>query len=180
MDTLQFTQLSQNLDASVMYTFQKSETRNQRLSLLASYQQSADEQGGISLPGNVSRFVNTALGYGLTLIPQNINFTTSLNGTYNYAGMVKSYTVGPMAGVTAGFFNKTLSCGFSTSYNVSMTDGEVQGKVLNLRANAAYRFWKKHNLTGNVVWQNRIIKEKKTNGITSIVAYSYSFQAIFD
>ncbi len=175
LDTLSFTQLSQNLDASVMYTFQKSEASNQRLSLLASYQQSADEQGGISLPGNVSKFVNTALGYGLTLIPQNVNVVTSLNGTYSYAGMIESYTVGPMAGITAGFFKKTLSCGFSASYNVSMTEGEVQGKVLNLRANAAYRFWKRHNLTGNVVWQNRIIKEKTTDGITSTVAYSYSF-----
>jgi hypothetical protein len=175
MDTLQFSQLSQNLDASVMYTFQKSETRNQRLNLNASYQQAADEQGGISLPGNVSRFVNSALGYGLTLIPQNVNLTASLNGTYNYYGRVESYTVGPMAGVTAAFFKKALACGLSASYNVNIYEESVQAKVLNCRANAAYRFWKKHNLTGNVVWQNRNLTSKKTYAVTATVAYAYSF-----
>jgi hypothetical protein len=175
LDTLQFTQLSQNLDASAMYTFQKSETRTQRLNLNASYQQAADQQGGISTPGNVSRFVNSALGYGITLIPQNINVTASVNGTYNYSGMVNSYTVGPMAGITTAFFNKTLSCGLSTAYNVSISDGNVQAKVLNCRANAAYRFWKKHNLNGSVVWQNRNLSTKSSYGITTTIAYSYSF-----
>ena len=175
MDTLRFTQLSQNLDASVMWTFQRNEKRSQRLNLLASYQEAADRQGGISLPGNVSRFVNSALGYGLTLIPQSINITTSINGTYSYAGMINSYTVGPMAGITAAFFKKTLSCGFSTAYNVNFTESDVQAKVVNLRANAAYRFWKRHNLNANVVWQQRDLPAKKTDAVTTTVAYSYSF-----
>jgi hypothetical protein len=175
MDTLQFTQLSQNLDAGVMYTFQKSETRNQRLNLNASYQQAADQQGGISLPGNVSRFVNSALGYGVTLIPQNINITTSINATYAYANIAESYTLGPMAGITGSFFQKVLTCGFSTSYNVNIHSGDVQAKVLNCRASAAYRFLKKHNLNANVVWQNRNLPVKTTDAVTTTVAYSYSF-----
>lgn len=174
-DTLQFTQLSQNLDASVMYTFQKSETSTQRLNLNASYQEAADQQGGISLPGNVSRFVNSALGYGLTLIPQNINITASINGTYSYAGMFTSYMVGPMAGITTSFFDKTLSCGFSTAYNVNIMEGSEQGRVLNCRANASYRFFKKHNVNANIVWQNRNLPLKTTYAITATVAYSYSF-----
>ena len=175
MDTLRFTQLSQNLDASVMYTFQKSETRNQRLNLLASYQQAADKQGEISLPGNVTRFINSALGYGLTLVPQNINVTASVNGTYNYATMLKTYTLGPMAGVTGSFLEKTLTCGLSVAYNMNFMESAVQAKVLNCRANAAYRLFKKHNLTANIVWQNRNLKAKKTDAVTTTVAYSYSF-----
>ena len=175
MDTLNFTQLSQNLDASVMYTFQKNEKRTQHLNLNASYQQAADQQGGISLPGNVSRFVNTALSYGLSLIPQNINISASVNGTYSYAGMINSYTVGPMAGITTAFFKKTLSCGFSLAYNININEGNIQAKTLNCRANAAYRFFKKHNLNANVVWQNRNLPAKSTNAVTTTVAYSYSF-----
>ena len=175
MDTLRFTQLSQNLDASAMYTFQKSEASAQRLNLNASYQEAADRQGGISLSGNVSRFLNTALGYGLTLIPQSINITTSINGTYSYAGMITSYMVGPMAGITTSFFDKTLSCGFSTSYNVNIVEGNEQGRVLNCRANASYRFWKSHNLNANFVWQNRNLPTKITYAITTTVTYSYSF-----
>lgn len=175
LDTLQFTQLSQNLDASVMYIFQKSETRTQSLNVIASYQEAADRQGEIALPGNMSRFVNSALGYSIMLIPQNINITTSINGTYSYAGLSTSYMFGPMAGISAAFFNKTLSCGFSTAYNVNIVSGNTQAKVLNCRANAAYRFWKKHNLNANVVWQQRNISEKTTDALTATVAYSYSF-----
>jgi hypothetical protein len=175
MDTLQFTQLSQNMDASAMYTFQKSEMRTQRLNLNISFQQAADRQGGISLPGNVSRFVNAALGYGLTLIPQNISITVSANGTYNYSGMVEGFTAGPMASVTGSFFKKTLSCGFSTSYNVNTHNGDVQVKVLNCRLNSTYRFLKRHNLNAGIVWQNRNLPAKSTDALTATVAYTYNF-----
>jgi len=175
LDTLSFTQLSQNLDASVMYTFQQSETRSQRLNLLVSYQEAADRQGGISLPGNVSRFANTALGYSLTLIPQNINITASINGTYNYTNFFTSYIVGPMAGITASFFDRALSGGFSTAYNVNIIDGKVQAKVWNCRANITYRFRKRHNLNANILWQNRNLPTRTTHNITTTVSYSYSF-----
>ncbi|MDR1156461.1 MAG: hypothetical protein LBL04_17290 [Bacteroidales bacterium] len=174
-DTLQFTQLSRNMDASARYTFQKSETSTQLLNLNISFQQAADRQGGIFLPGNVSRFVNAALGYGLTLIPQNISITVSANGTYNYSGMVESFTAGPVAGITGSFFKKTLSCGFSTSYNVNIHDGNVQAKVLNCRINSIYRFLKRHNLNAGVVWQNRNLPARSTNMLTTTVAYAYSF-----
>jgi hypothetical protein len=176
MDTLRFTQLSQNLDASVMYTFKKTEKQVQRLSVNASYQESADRQGGISLPGNVSRFVNAALGHGIQFIPQGIGITSSINASYNYGGVAESYTIGPMLGATASFFKKTLTTGLSSSYNVSLDGGTVRARVFNCRANAAYRIRKKHNLTAGVVWQNRdITDKKKTDAITTTLAYSYSF-----
>jgi hypothetical protein len=176
LDTLQFTQLSQNLDASVMYTFQQSETKIQRLSLNASYQETADKQGGITLSGDVSRFLNALIGYGLTLVPRNINIQTSVNGTYNYAALITSYTVGPMFGITSSFLDKTVIVGLSTSYNVNLVDKLINAKVLNCRANATYRLLKKHNFTASIVWQNRALKQKETtNAVTSTVSYSYSF-----
>ncbi|NDV78145.1 hypothetical protein [Dysgonomonas sp. 511] len=176
LDTLNFTQLSQNLDGSIMYTFKKTEKQNQRASLNLSYQTAADKQGGISIPGNVSRFVNSALGYGISFIPQGVNINSSFNASYNYGGGTESYTLGPMLGVSANLLKKTLMTGFSTSYNVNLNDEEVQAKVLNLRVNASYRILKKHSLNASFVWQNRDITSRgKTDLTTTTVSYAYSF-----
>ncbi|MDR0864224.1 MAG: hypothetical protein LBO74_04735 [Candidatus Symbiothrix sp.] len=176
LDTLNFTQLSQNLDASVMYVFQKSETKNQRLTINLSYQEAADRQGGISLPGNVSRFANSSLGYGLSFLPQGIHINSSLNASYNYGGAVESITIGPMVGATAQFLKKTLMTGFSTSYNINRSQDDIRAKVLNMRVNASYRIKKKHNMNASLVWQNRdIINRDKTDAVTTTLTYSYSF-----
>ncbi|MDR0836433.1 MAG: hypothetical protein LBN11_07650 [Tannerella sp.] len=176
MDTLRFTQLSQNLDGAITYTFKKTEKQNQRLNLNVSYQESADRQGAISLPGNVSRFLNSTLGYGIQFIPQNIHITSSLNVSYNYGGAIESYTLGPMLGATASFFKKTLTTGLSGAYNMNLDSGDIRARILSCRANASYRIKKKHHFNAHVVWQNRDIKEKrKTDAITTTVSYSYSF-----
>ena len=176
LDTLAFTQLSQNLDGALMWTFKKTEQQNQRASLNLSYQEAADKQGGISIPGNVSRFINSALGYGISFVPQGVNINSSFNTSYNYGGGAETYTLGPMVGVNANLLKKTLMTGFSTSYNVNLNGGETQAKVLNLRLSASYRILKKHNLNASFVWQNRgIVNKNKTDVTTTTVSYSYSF-----
>ncbi len=176
LDTLNYSQLSQNLDASLMYTFKNTEKQAQRMSLMASYQESADQQGGIALPGNVSRFLNIALGYGIQFIPQAVSVTSSLNSSYNYGAMIEAYTFGPTVGVTAALLKSTLSTGLSTSYNVSINDGNTQAKVFSLRANAGYRLGKRHRFTANCIWQNRNLPmSNSTYAVTSTIAYAFSF-----
>ena len=176
LDTLNFTQLSQNLDASMMFTLKRTEKQNQRLNLNLSYQEAADRQGGISIPGNVSRFMNSALGYGISFIPQGININSSFNASYNYGAGTESYMLGPMLGVSANLLKKTLMTGFSTSYNVNINEGNTQAKVLNLRFNASYRILKKHQLNASFVWQNREIVNRKTTDLTTTTfSYAYSF-----
>jgi hypothetical protein len=176
LDTLNFTQLSQNMDVSIAYNIKKSKNQNQQLSLNLSYQESADRQGGISTPGNVSRFANSSLGYVISFVPQGIDVNASLNTSYNYGAETESYTLGPTLGVTAGLLKKMLRVGFSSSYNVNVMEGETQAKVLNVRCNASYRFFKKHNLNASFIWQNRrIINRKVSDLTTTTVSYSYSF-----
>jgi hypothetical protein len=177
MDTLNYTQLSQTIDGSVTYGFKQTENHSQRLNLTISYQESADKQGEVSLQGNVSRFLNSSLIYNLSLLKRGINITASANYSYNYGGLSESHTFGPMLGITAGFLKKTLTTGFSTSYNVNMNGGHTQIKVFNVRANATFVLLKKHNISANVVWQNRnlLIANRKTDAITTTFAYSFSF-----
>ncbi|MDR3226347.1 MAG: hypothetical protein LBT56_01580 [Prevotellaceae bacterium] len=177
MDTLNYTQLSQNIDGSISYNLKATETQNQRLNMTVSYQESADKQGNVTLQGNVSRFLNSSLIYNLSLPKKNLNIMASANYSYNYGGAVESHTFGPMLGVTAGFLEKKLTTGFSTAYNVNVSNGDTQIKVFNVRVNAAFVMFKKHNISANVVWQNRnsVIKNNKTDAITTTFAYSFSF-----
>jgi hypothetical protein len=177
MDTLDYKQLSQNIDGSVTYNFKKTETQNHRLNFIASYQESTDKQGSVSLPGNVSRFLNSSVIYNLTLLKKDINIMASANYSYSYGGMIESHTWGPMLGITAGFFKKKLMAGFSTAYNVNTSNGTTQTKVFNLRVSSSYVLFKKHNISANLVWQNRnlISKNTKTDAITTTFAYSFSF-----
>ncbi|MDR1554048.1 MAG: hypothetical protein LBS69_11400 [Prevotellaceae bacterium] len=177
MDTLNYTQLSQTLDGSFTYNFKQTENHNQRMNLTVSYQESADRQGDVSLQGNVSRFLNSSLIYSLSLPKKGINLTASANYSYTYGGLSESHTFGPMLGITSVFFDKKLTTGFSTSYNLNLNDGKTQIKVFNLRCNAAIVVLKKHNISANLVWQNRnlLTANKKTDAITTTFAYSFSF-----
>jgi|GEM_PF-5371178 len=84
-------------------------------------------------------------------------------------------TLGPTIGINSKLFNKKATAGFTTSYNTSSADGQQQGKVLNLRTNAAYIFMKKHNLNMNAVHQTRWTPKGKTSNLTATLGYNYSF-----
>ena len=177
LDTLDYKQLSQNIDGSIMFNFKQTENQSQRINLVVSFQESADRQGDISLPGNVSRFLNSSMIYNLSLLKKNINIMTSVNYSYSYGGSIESHTWGPMFGINTAFLNKKLRTGFSTAYNVNTSSGDVQAKILSTRLNATFVLMKKHNLSANVTWQNRNLptKNTKTDAVTTTFAYSFSF-----
>lgn len=176
LDTLNFTQLSQNLALNTIYNFGTSENRKQNLNVNLSFQEAADKQGEIIRPGALSQFYNLSTVYGLLLVPQAVSISAALNTTYNHVGGEEFVVFGPTLGVRAKVFQKQLTTGFSTSYNVSYAGGEPQNKVLNIRCNAGYALKKKHNLTANAIWQRRDIMDKPTiKAMTATIAYAYSF-----
>lgn len=176
LDTLDFTQLSQNLALNTMYNFGRNENRRQNLNVNVSFQGAADKQGDIIKPGALSQFYNLSTVYGLLLVPEAIQFTGALNTTFNHVGGEKFLIVGPTFGVTAKVFQKKLTAGLSTSYNMSYSSGDMQSKVLNLRLNAGCIFWKKHNLTANTILQKReLVNKPGTRALTATLMYAYSF-----
>jgi hypothetical protein len=176
LDTLNFTQLSQNMALNTVYNFGRNENRRQNLNVNLSFQEAADKQGDVIRSGNLSQFYNLNTGYGLVMVPQAVSFTASLNTTYNRVGGEEFLIVGPTVGIKAKVFHKGLTTGLSGSYNVSYAASEAQGKVLNLRWNAGYALWKKHNLSANAIWQKRNVQNKpETKALTATITYSYSF-----
>jgi hypothetical protein len=176
LDTLDFTQLSQNLSLSTLYNFYKNENKRQNINVNLSFQEAADKQGDIIKPGALSQFYNMSTTYGLLLVPQAINFTASINTTYNHVGGEAFWIIGPTVGVRAKVFKKLMMTGVSASYNVSYNEGNAESKVLNLRGNVGYILLKKHSLTANAVWQRRERMEMPvTKAFTTTFAYAYNF-----
>lgn len=179
LDTLNFTQISQNIDLSLNWAVKQTEKQNQNLMLSLSYQQAADKQGRYILPGNLSRFINSYVTYGVELIPLNMNINVGFNASNNYSAMKNFLTLGPTVSATVGLFKKTLVTGLTLSYNRSQEQSKRLADVYNCRWNAAYRFFKSHSLQADVVFQQRDLSNNPSGraiySLTSSISYFYSF-----
>lgn len=176
LDTLDFTQLSQNLSTNVNYTLSENDKKNQNINLSFSFQEAADKRGGIIHPGSASQFYNGSVSYALLFIPSSVRFTLSANATYNTTGTGEIITYGPNAGMSSKFFNKKVSFGISSSYNISSVDGNIKGKILNIRNSSTWSFLKKQSVNLALVYQNRSgTSGKSSSDFTTTLNYTYSF-----
>jgi hypothetical protein len=176
LDTLDFTQLSQNMSLSMTYDFGHNENRRQNINTNLSFQEAADKQGDVIRPGALSRFYNLSTTYGLLLMPEAIQLNAAVNTTFNHVGGDEFLIIGPTVGARAKVFSKAVTMGLSVSYNVSYTSGVSQGDVTNVRYTVAYVLLKKHNLNANAVWQQRDMAERAvTRSVTATIGYAYSF-----
>jgi hypothetical protein len=178
LDTLDFSQLSQNAALMVVYNFgkQTKEAAKHTLSFDVNFQETADKHDNIIYTGDLSRFYTMAVMYGIMLPPSGIRFTSSVNLAYNDMETEDAFTCGPSVGIAGQFLEKKMSAGISTSYNVSFMQSVVQNNIFNVRANASYMAWKRHNFMASVLYQfRRYIVKNNTHGITVMVGYAYNF-----
>jgi hypothetical protein len=176
LDTLDFTQLSQNMALTVTYDFSRNENRRQNVNANLSFQEAADKQGDVIRPGALSRFYNLSTAYSLLFVPEAVQLNAAVNTTFNHVGGDEFLIIGPTVGARAKVFSKKVTMGLSVSYNKSYTSGVSQGDVTNVRYNVAYVFLKKHNLNANAIWQQRDLAERAaTQSVTATVGYAYSF-----
>jgi hypothetical protein len=178
LDTLNFTQLSQNANFNTSYMFGGNDTKHQ-INLLLSYQEAADKQGDIIPEGAASLFYNASMSYGIQLVPKNLNINLSLNATENRMNRQDMYILGPTLGVTGRFFEQKLSSGITASYNTSYMASVRQNEVWNLRLNSAYTLRKKHVFSMTAIYRNNTAMRNammdRTSGLTVSTAYSYRF-----
>jgi hypothetical protein len=176
LDTLDFTQLSQNASLSVNWTFNKNESKKHNLNFNLNYQEAADKHGEIIGTGAASRFYNFATNYGLYFVPNNLQLNTSINLTYNTVGFDNMLTYGPSVGASTKLFDKKLTTGLSLACNISMDTRKWQNSIFNLRWNATYVILKKHNLSLVMINQNKNMRNRKAmNDLTSTFSYMYNF-----
>lgn len=175
-DTLDFTQLSQNVNVNVGYNWAQEELRSHSLNLNMSFQEAADKRGGIIAPGSASQFYNMAASYALLFVPSSLQLTASGNVTYNKMAGQAMVTWGPNLGASTKFLDKKMTVGISSSYNVSSNEGTRTGSVFNARGNMTWRLFKHQTANLSVVYQSRDVPMKKrASDFTTTLNYAYSF-----
>jgi len=179
LDTLNFTQISQNVDFNLNWTVRSSEIATQNITFFASYQEAADKQGGYVLPGNLSRFLNASTIYSMDLTPINTVFNLGFNVSNNYSNRSNFLTLGPILAMNVKMFKKTLMTGLSLSFNRSMEKSVPVADVFNCRWNANIRFFKRHSVQASAMYQQqkRTIQGavKETYSLTAQLGYTCSF-----
>jgi hypothetical protein len=178
LDTLNYTQISQNATLTTMYMLGSNDKRRQTVNLNFTFQDSADKQGETSTNSGV-QFYNVNAAYAMNVVPQNLMLSVSANATLNEAPGNSSRTVGPTGAVSKSFFEKKLRTTFSTSYNNTYSNGEKVNTIMNGRVNASLTMQKKHNLNLSVVVVNRSSSREGAaqsfTEYTGTLGYSYSF-----
>ena len=179
LDTLNFTQISQNIDFNLNWTIRSGKITTQNITFFAGYQEAADKQGEYILPGNLSRFLNASTIYSMDLTPINTIFNMGFNVSNNYSNRSNFLTLGPIFAMNVRMFKKTLMTGVSLSFNRSMEKSVPVADIFNCRWNANIRFFKRHAVQASAMYQQqkRTIQGtvKETNSFTAQLGYTCSF-----
>ena len=178
LDTLNFTQISQNANLNLNYSVSQKKEKRQSVNINLSYQNTSEVQDGflVDVNSNESQFFNGNMAYNIAFLEQNLSITGAFNSTYNTISINKTITLGPTLAVTKQFFDKKMRTTLSSSYNTTTTDGEQQGNVLNFRIGGSYRYKENHNFNLNIIQLFRnSITQNNVNDFTATLGYSYNF-----
>ncbi|MCH5597984.1 hypothetical protein [Niabella ginsengisoli] len=154
LDTLNFTQLSQNAGLNINYALEQSKSRSQQLFVVLNFMETANRKADIIRKGEATRFVNGSLNYTLSFPSNGLNISSGINYSYNYATLLSGNTWGPMINISKSLLKNVLRTNYGVGYNTSK-NGETKVTVVNARANATANFAKRHNLNFSAVWQQK-------------------------
>jgi hypothetical protein len=179
LDTLNFTQISQNASANVGYNIRNTEKLRQQVNLNVSYQRAADKQGDESTNAG-SDFINLNAAYSHSVVPINLSLTLAANYNRSDASSLVSEMFGPTLSVNKSFFDKVLRSGISVSLNNAYTNSDLTSRVLSFRVNNSYKYKKQHSINLGLVYVNRHNPLAETGGdfseFTATLGYNYNFR----
>ena len=178
LDTLRFTQISQNASLNALYAFGSNKDKRQSVNVNLMVQDAADMQAGVPQNSGV-RFYNANTAYSLNFVPQNTTVTAAVNITVNDGAGTRSQTLGPTLAVSHSFFEKKLKATASISKNDSYTNGTRLSSITIGRVSGTTTLHKKHNLNLSLVLVKRDSQVENGansfNEFTATLGYAYSF-----
>lgn len=177
LDTLRFTQLNNSIDMNLNWQLMNNSTQIQSLSANASYQEAADKQGLYIMPGNLTRFINIGVNYGIDFTLMDLSMTAGVNFSNNYATRKNVFTLGPTFTCIKRLLNKAMTTGLTISMNRTQEEQRKLASIYNLRWNIGYNFLKGHAVNAGITYQYRSlsIQSNNSSSITSQISYNYSF-----
>jgi hypothetical protein len=176
LDTLNFVQLSQSVNANINIVTKRNEAEAHNLNISLSYQDAANKQGGVYHPGSVTEMINAGTFYSWSLLKRGLTFNGAVNLNNSKILNANTFTWGPTVGVNSQLFNKKVNLGGSLSYNTGTLEGKKQNEVFMARLNSSYSPWQRHNVTlaYNFQWRS-VVNRPATNNSLLTVGYSCSF-----
>jgi len=172
-DTLDFTQVSQNVSLSlsqVLGDIKNSETR-QNLNINFNVQIASEKQEG--KPKRIgNKFYSSSLTHSISWKSSGISLSSTVNGNYNEMKNGDAFTVGPTLSLSKRF-KKNLRSTCSGSWNKSYANGDFVNRVYVIRLSSSYAI-KKNNFSLNLNYMNRH-EIKKYAEFTATLGYNYSF-----
>ncbi|MFZ6010922.1 MAG: hypothetical protein ACOYXT_11310 [Bacteroidota bacterium] len=178
LDTLNFTQISQNANVNFNYLLRGTEDKRKSIAANLSIMKAADKQGEVE-QNSGSIFYNLNTAYSLNMVPKTLTLSAAFNYSFNEALDTRSTTLGPSLSAAKSLLDKKLRISGSCSANNTYVDGSVTNKIISLRVNGGYTIKQKHNLNLSMVGLNRTIKQETGGGdfteFTATLGYSYSF-----
>ena len=179
LDTLNFTQISQNANANIGYNIRNNETVRQQVNLNVSYQKAADMQGDQNTNAG-SDFINLNAGYSHSMVPSNLSFTVAANYNKSNSQDLSTEMFGPTLSVNKSFFEKLLRSSVSVSMNNAYTNSDLTSRVISMRLNNSLKYKKQHSINLSMVCVNRHNPLAETGGdfteFTATLGYNYNFR----
>lgn len=179
-DTLNFTQISQNLNFNTNYVLKATEEKSSSLTANLSTQQTTDEQGGTE-QNSGSMFYNGNFGYVSQWKPTELSFSASMNVSLQEVTDMQNLTVGPVLSATKSLMEKQLRLSLSSAFNNSYGNQQLQNTIINCRLSATYSLKEKHNFSFTNAFINRKTVGSDTSNSTinseynGTLTYSYQF-----
>jgi hypothetical protein len=179
LDTLNFTQLSQNATLTGMYTFGRNENRKQNINVNLTVQNASDKQAGVEQNSGM-RFYNFNTAYAVNIAPSSMTVSVSFNATINDGAGIDTKTYGPVASVSRSFMDRKFRTTLSSSYNNTYNNGMNINRIINGRFTGTVSIQKKHNINLSMVVVNRENKIEGSTGksfteFTGTLGYGYAF-----
>jgi hypothetical protein len=175
LDTLNYTQLSQNAGLNMAYKLGQTETLTQALTSSINFMESAKERNNTVQQNNATRFINGLVNYNLNWIPQNLSIATGVNYAINDAATSRTLTIGPTLSVAKPFFDKLVNINAVLAYNQSRGTKQ-RTNITTMSIGASTVLKKVHNLNMNIVTQyRRSLNTKSDINATASMGYNYTF-----
>ena len=175
LDTLNYTQLSQNANANINYIVSASKEKRKSLNVNVSFMKASDTQANVPQNSGTT-FLNLNTSYSINLVPSKLTISPAFNMSKSTSMGGNALTLGPSITIAKSSNNKKLRGSFTANGNQSFTESKLTSQIITLRLTGGYTVQKKHNLNVSLVGLNRSGTGLSTfNEFTGTVGYAYSF-----
>jgi hypothetical protein len=182
LDSLNFTQLSQNASSTVSHNFGKKKIKH-GITLTATWQETAQKLFAYELAGGTT-VLNGNLGWSMQHTPSKTGGSLSFNYNQSQLDTLLTQFMGPGFNLTKAFYKGMIRTTFGTVYNRALTQRQLSNHVLSSRASFAFspkikdKKYGKPSLGFNTVYINRFpvdTTSSTTAEFTGTLNLTYSF-----